>query len=268
MTRATALLRSGAFVGVAVAMVLVGAVFGPEMWARGNGQVTERSSDGSGAVRPADPSAPDSAAPTGSADPTPSGRSGGPSRSAKKPRKKATVPTAGSGRFQIADLTRSPSSEQGRTITYQVRVERDLPFDPKRTAKIINGILDDERSWTGGGQVRFRLVGKDADPDLKILLATPKTTDRYCLPLDTGGRLSCQVEDRVVLNGKRWAKAVKDYASDVGNYRRYLVNHEVGHFLGHDHVTCPARGQKAPVMMQQTKGLKGCTKNVWPTGER
>ena len=178
------------------------------------------------------------------------------------------MPTRGSGKFHTVDLKRSPSHRGGRTITYRVRVERDLPFDPDRTAKAIAGILNDERSWTGGGKVRFRLVGKDADAELTILLATPRTTDQQCLPLRTGGSLSCQVEDRVVLNANRWAKAVQDYRGDVPGYRRYLVNHEVGHYIGHGHVPCPGRGLKAPVMMQQTKGLDGCKPNSWPIGER
>jgi hypothetical protein len=47
-----------------------------------------------------------------------------------------------------------------------------------------------------------------------------------------------------------------------------VVNHEVGHALGHGHVGCPAAGAPAPVMQPQYYGLDGCAQNIWPyTGD-
>ena len=46
-----------------------------------------------------------------------------------------------------------------------------------------------------------------------------------------------------------------------------MINHEVGHFLGHGHATCPADGSPASVMLQQSIDLQGCTPNAWPAGE-
>ncbi|GAB2856929.1 hypothetical protein GCM10027026_03490 [Myroides odoratimimus subsp. xuanwuensis] len=68
----------------------------------------------------------------------------------------------------------------------------------------------------------------------------------------------------MVLNAWRWVNGATGYENKLKDYRRYLVNHEVGHALGYPHVACPGSGRSAPVMMQQTKGLAGCKPNPWP----
>ena len=53
-------------------------------------------------------------------------------------------------------------------------------------------------------------------------------------------------------------------------YRIYMVNHEDGHALGHQHAHQCLPGGLAPVMMQQTIGLRSaatgtmCQANPWP----
>ncbi|WP_327639066.1 DUF3152 domain-containing protein [Kribbella sp. NBC_00482] len=149
-------------------------------------------------------------------------------------------------------------------MTYRVEIEQGVSVNGAAVAAAIHKTLTDPRGWQAVHPVSFERTDR-VDADLRIILATPTLTDKLCLPLDTGGEVSCRVEDRVVLNAKRWLYAIPAYNGKVDLYRSYLVNHEVGHALGHGHSTCTTPKTPAPVMMQQTKGLAGCLPNAWPT---
>jgi hypothetical protein len=223
------------------------------------------------APRDAVPGAAQSASPTPHT-PTPTASATASSRPTPTPTATRTpkpqrivVPTNGPGTFRPAQVDVRPESRAGRLIRYDVKVEGNLDIDPDEAAKIIAEVLNDQRSWRGSGPVRFELVSGDSDrAELHAYIVTPGTTDRLCAPLLTRGEVSCQNGDRVVLNAKRWQTGAEAYGQDLANYRRYLVNHEFGHYIGYGHVNCPGRGKPAPVMMQQTKGLKGCARNIWP----
>jgi hypothetical protein len=98
----------------------------------------------------------------------------------------------------------------------------------------------------------------------RVTLASPSTTDRLCAPLQTRGRYSCFQRGRAVVNAARWLHGAPSYRGRLAGYRHYVVNHEVGHALGRVHARCPRPGARAPVMLQQTKGLGGCRANPWP----
>jgi hypothetical protein len=154
----------------------------------------------------------------------------------------------------------------GRLRRYRVAVEGGTGQDPAEVAAFVETVLGDARSWIAGGNVRLQLVPGDAPADFTVLLATPATSEAICATggLKTDGYSSCRLKGQVVLNLARWMTAIPAYGAPVEEYRRYLVNHEVGHELGHGHEACPGRGQPAPVMQQQTYGLGGCVANAWP----
>lgn len=157
---------------------------------------------------------------------------------------------------------RSPRSGSGGLLRYQVQVEAGLALDRPAVAGEIDRILADPQGWSAG-RVAFQRVRR-GPVDFRVVLAAPATVDRLCRPLLTIGSLSCATGARAVLNVLRWRRGAAAFADDLALYRRYLVNHEVGHLLGHGHRGCPTAGARAPVMMQQTKGVGACRPNGRP----
>lgn len=159
---------------------------------------------------------------------------------------------------------KSTRSGRGPLRRYYVEVEAGIRIDRRWFARRVHQILADRRSWGGTGRVSFQRVGLRRTAHFRVALATPSTTDRLCYPFITGGIYSCANGGRAVLNLMRWRRGADAYRRNLRGYRIYLVNHEVGHVLGHGHRSCPAAGARAPVMMQQTKGVGSCRANPWP----
>ena len=148
---------------------------------------------------------------------------------------------------------------------FDVRVEPGIGVGRLEVIAEVDRILADPRSWIADGVTGFRRT--TGAPDFTVIVASPDTVDAMCAPLRTAGYLSCRNESQIILNVDRWTTAMEWWEDGVDVYREYLVNHEVGHFLGHHHVGCPGEGIVAPVMMQQTKGLGACVANGWPYAE-
>lgn len=171
------------------------------------------------------------------------------------------VPERGTGVLDVVPGS-SPAPGSGRVWTIRVEVEGGLPVDGPAFADFVLTTLNDPRGWGSDGSVTFART--DGPAPIRVVLASPATSQELCRPLDTRGTLSCRVGERVVLTLYRWVHGTPDYADDLTAYRQYLVTHEVGHSLGHAHVGCPGPGELAPTMLQQTKGLDGCVPNPWP----
>jgi hypothetical protein len=140
----------------------------------------------------------------------------------------------------------------GRVHTYSVEVEQGavLPQAQRPFAAAVDQALADRRGWTASGDVAFRRVDV-AQPDVRIRLtatATARATCGFELPYDT----SCYIDGVVYVSAPRWFRGAQSFGGDLEGYRKYVINHEIGHFLGHGHEPCPADGAPAPVMMQQT----------------
>ncbi|MDH6703599.1 hypothetical protein P3T27_000280 [Kitasatospora sp. MAA19] len=176
-------------------------------------------------------------------------------------------PAKGAGTFSIAPATAQPVG-RGNVRRYRVEVEDGIGIDAPAAATQIHGVLGDKRGWTNDRKNGFQLVA-GGGYDFTVKIASPATVDKICgaSGLDTHGEVNCNVGNQVLVNSKRWNTGSPQFSGPIDEYRALIVNHEVGHRIGHGHEGCPGPGKPAPAMMQQIYGLKGCAPNAWPYSE-
>lgn len=173
----------------------------------------------------------------------------------------AEVPTSGTGELVVVPGS-SPAPAPERPVrTVRVEVEEGLDVDGALFAQMVMATLNDPRGWGADGSVSFART--DGDADIRVVLASPDEVDDLCAPLETVGRYSCGRNGHAALNYTRWVQATPEFA-DRTQYREYLVNHEVGHLLGHPHVECSGPGEVAKIMQQQSVEVHPCVPNGWP----
>lgn len=149
-------------------------------------------------------------------------------------------------------------------IKYEILSEGEIVSDFDEFNEKVASVLADPRGWIRAG-VGFVQAEENEAATLKIILAAPDVVGSFSGCSDA---LSCRYGDKVLINDVRWQNGSDSYNElglDIETYREMVINHEVGHFLGHGHIaTCEAGSGLAPVMLQQSTGLNGCTPNPWP----
>ena len=171
-----------------------------------------------------------------------------------------------SGQFAVVPGYGPVLGTAGPIRRFRVAVEKPVGPGAADFADQVNRTLGDRRSWIGPGRLRLQRVPAAAHAEFTVYLASARTSERMCRAggLETGAYTSCRLPRQVIINDDRWTGAVRGYGAPLATYRAYVINHEVGHQFGHGHEKCPGPGRPAPVMMQQTYGLKGCVANAWP----
>lgn len=222
--------------------------------------------DGS-VVQPAPPS---SAPPTPSASPSPIAESSTPAPVLALP---GPVPAHGTGNFVYDNRPGPVLGRAGAVRRFRVAVENGSGEEVNAFGDAVQRALAGPGSWVDGGGLRLQRVASGARYDFTVYLATRDTAGRVCrdggINIRKGGvpYTSCRVSGKVVINLDRWRTSVPHLVTaklPLETYRLYVINHEVGHQLGHHHESCPAAGRPAPVMQQQTLFLDGCRPNPWP----
>lgn len=146
-----------------------------------------------------------------------------------------------------------------RVFTYTVEIEDGVDTvsfgGDESFARMVDATLANPKSWIGDERFGFRRVDGE-DPDFRVSLTSQMSTRPACgydIPLE----VSCYNPSigRVVLNEPRWVRGAIAFQGDIGSYRQYLINHEVGHAIGYAaHQPCENNDGLAPIMMQQSFG--------------
>lgn len=126
-------------------------------------------------------------------------------------------------------------------------------------------ILNSEHGWARAGAI-FE-PSTDGNCDFDIVLAQASTLPTFSSVCSE--QYSCRVGNNVIINDDRWNSGTDVWMSgggDLARYRTMMINHEVGHRLGHidNEMTCAGAGQAAPLMQEQSIFLDGCAINEYP----
>lgn len=164
----------------------------------------------------------------------------------------AAYTTTGAGTFRTLPGT-SAVFGSGPLHRFSIDVENGITgIDLKQFQSVVMATLADKRSWSGHGVSLQRV--STGTIDFHITLTSVMTVRKYCgydLPIET----SCYAQsgtngldvNRVLLNNARWVRGDVNYIGDIATYRVYMVNHEDGHALGHQHAhSCLSNGRRRP----------------------
>jgi hypothetical protein len=167
----------------------------------------------------------------------------------------------GNGEFTLVPGTTERMGNGGKLYKYTIEIENGIDLAPyggiDSFGRLVDSTLADPRGWAATGQVSVQRVDGDENPDIRFTLATPDTIHRpdYC-GYSIKYESSCwrSGEKRVMINLARWVRGAMAFGGDIGSYREYAINHEIGHAFRKGHVGCAEEGGLAPVMMQQSFG--------------
>ena len=211
------------------------------------------------------------------------------------------VTTKAAGTISVVPGIGSPAAGAGDVRWVSVAVEDGVTIDAAAFKAYVISTLDANKGWGTGHAVQF--VSTDGVADYRIVLASPYTAKVLCpdphLTKPAGSFVeaspsptptpkkpaaaatstvspspgaavdspwSCAQDGVIVISSYDWTAGFLAYATDYAGSRAYILNHHLGHLLGHNDVACA--GGRADVMVVQEATLPdGCTVNPWPNAD-
>jgi hypothetical protein len=158
------------------------------------------------------------------------------------------------------------TSGAGKVVTYTFATKGSPSSDFAEFKRQAAETLNDARGWIRAG-VSFQEVASGGN--FTLWLAQRDTVAGFS-PSICSNNWSCSVGRNVIINDMNWANTTASWRganASLRDYRHMVINHEVGHFLGHGHINsgCYSNpGPPAPVMQQQSMDLRSCAPNPWP----
>ena len=145
--------------------------------------------------------------------------------------------------------------QRERIITYSF--SSDTAYNEKHHNDIVDSILQDVEQWRPL-HVKFVPFWKSPSrqADVYIHLSNDKTIKKKC----GFEGLSCAVlgGNNIYLNETNWTRGSAKSGLSLGDYRKYVMTHEMCHILGYLHEECSGAGDKVSIMTQQTLGTGEC----------
>lgn len=155
-------------------------------------------------------------------------------------------------------------SEEVKTVYYRISTWGSPTADLEDFRIKVAATLNDPRGWVRAG---LKFVESDENYMVDVILSDPISLE---LTPGCSGELSCTTwSNQVIINSDRWlggTTASNAAGMSQRDYQHMVVNHEMGHWLGHyNHIESCPNGGPAPIMLQQSTGLRGCDSfNAWP----
>lgn len=158
------------------------------------------------------------------------------------------------------------NTSTNKIFTYSILVWGTVEADVADFRLKVAETLNDQRGWARAGW-QFVEIADSSQAMFDIILSDPAHLEALN---GCSGELSCTTwNNQVIINDVRWrfgTAASQAAGMSTRDYQHMVVNHEVGHWLGHySHVESCPNGGPAPIMLQQSTGLRGCDSfNPWP----